>query len=136
MSATVADADRNPIGTTGKREPKLFKITYTLGSTGDPATGTLLERSDVAVTLTRTGVGLFTLVVPIFQTGATSILGFQAVQAAPTVSDMVCLTKVASTGTFTLRFHANAIATPVEFTSGDELTVWALVDSTILGAPA
>lgn len=129
MSATVADAPGYPLRTTGVREPKLFKITYTLGASGDPAAGTLLERSDVAVTLVRTGAGLFTLTVPVFPTNMTTILGFSAVQATPTVADMATLTKTASTGTFTLRFVGNAIGTPVDFTSGDELTVWAMVDS-------
>lgn len=133
MSATVADADGNPVRVAGKREPKLFKITYTLGANGDPANGTLLDRNDTALTLTRTGAGLFTLVVPAFPTGATTVVHFSSVQASPTVADMVPLTKTASTGTITMRFFANAIATPVDFSSGDELTLWALVDSSLLG---
>lgn len=131
MSATVADAGTQGcfVRATGNREPKLFKITYTLGASGDPAAGTLLERSDSAVTLVRTGAGLFTLVVPVFPSSMTTIVHFSSVQATPTVADLVILTKTASTGTFTLRFFANAIATPVDFSSGDELTVWALLDS-------
>lgn len=129
MSATARDATGRQAWVTGTREPKLFEIAYTLGASGDPAAGTLLKRSDTGILLVRTGVGLFTLTVPAFPPLCQVRLGFSSIQAVPTVADMVCLTQVNSTGVLTLRFFANAIATPVEFTSGDQLTVWAWVDT-------
>lgn len=130
MSATVGDGMvGGPLRTMSDREPKLFEIAYTLGANGDPAAGTLLKKSDNAMTLTRTGAGLMTLVCPAFPAGCQAILGFSSIQAAPTVADFVTLTQVNSTGTFTLRFFANAIGTPVDFSTGDQLTIWALLES-------
>lgn len=130
MSATVGDVMAGgPLRTASDREPKFFEIAYTLGASGDPAAGTLLKKSDTGLTLTRTGAGLFTFVAPAFPANCQAIIGYSSIQAAPTVGDMVCLTQVNSTGTFTLRFFGNALGTPVDFSTGDQLTVWAWLES-------
>jgi hypothetical protein len=104
----------------------LFIGYIAVGATGAP---TLSQNGSTAVgpmTITRTGVGLYTGTFPPMAAGATSLAHAEvrvALSAVPTVSQCTVTAFSATAGTFGFTVALNAAATAVEAANGDVLVV-------------